>query len=136
MPRPPRCRRVAALPKSAGFRPQGARRPGAGIALGLDETEALRLADLEGLHHREAAARMRVSRPTFSRIVEVARKKVARALLEGRPLKLVSGGERGPRSARIYCPGCRSAWRPAALLRKAGSCPRCRKQRGRAGNRA
>jgi hypothetical protein len=96
------------------------------IALALDEMEALRLADLEGLHHKEAAARMRISRPTFSRIVEAARKKVAEALVEGKPLRLVGAGKAGPPGERIYCPGCRSAWGSSGLPRKADSCPRCR----------
>jgi predicted DNA-binding protein (UPF0251 family) len=56
--------------------------------LGLDEMEALRLADLEGLYHENAADRMKVSRATFGRILESARKKVARALLEGKALKI------------------------------------------------
>ena len=37
------------------------------VALSVDEFEALRLADLEGLYQDAAAARMGVSRPTFAR---------------------------------------------------------------------
>lgn len=58
--------------------------PGGLMVLTLDELEAIRLADLEGLGHEEAAQRMNVSRQTFGRIVEQARKKVAAALVNGR----------------------------------------------------
>lgn len=62
------------------------------VTLGLDEAEALRLADLEGLYQEAAARSMGVSRPTFGRIVEAARRKVADAVLNGKALRL-EGGE-------------------------------------------
>jgi predicted DNA-binding protein (UPF0251 family) len=52
-----------------------------GVRLSLDEFEAIRLADLEGLKQVDAAKLMHVSRPTFSRIVASARKKVADGLV-------------------------------------------------------
>ena len=64
----------------------------------LDEFESLRLADLEGLYQEEASARMKVSRSTFSRIVETARRKVADALVHGKVLGIEGGPvRRGPR---------------------------------------
>ena len=62
------------------------------IRLGLDEAEALRLADLEGLYQEAAARSMGVSRPTFGRILESARRKLADAVLNGKALRL-EGGE-------------------------------------------
>jgi predicted DNA-binding protein (UPF0251 family) len=56
--------------------------------LGLDELEAIRLADHEGLYHEEAAARMNISRPTFGRILNQARRKVAEAIIKGKALKI------------------------------------------------
>jgi len=56
------------------------------IGLGLDELEALRLADLEGLYQEEAAAQMNVSRQTFGRIINEARRKVAEAIINGKVL--------------------------------------------------
>jgi predicted DNA-binding protein (UPF0251 family) len=61
------------------------------IALNLDELEALRLADLECLYQEQAAEKMGVSRPTFARILESARKKVAEALVKGKGL-VIGGG--------------------------------------------
>jgi predicted DNA-binding protein (UPF0251 family) len=61
------------------------------VTLTLDEVEALRLADLNGLYQEEAAQQMKISRPTFSRIVESARQKVADALIHGKALRLEGG---------------------------------------------
>ncbi len=58
--------------------------------LGLDEFEALRLADLEGLYHADAAARMGVSRATFGRILANARRIVADALVGGKAIGIVT----------------------------------------------
>jgi len=61
------------------------------VVLTLDEFEALRLADLEGLYQEQAALRMEVSRPTFGRILEVAHRKVAEALVGGKALRIEGG---------------------------------------------
>jgi predicted DNA-binding protein (UPF0251 family) len=53
-----------------------------------DEIEALRLADLEGLYQADAACQMGISRQTFGKIVALARKKVATALIDGKALRL------------------------------------------------
>ena len=58
------------------------------VRLGLDEAEALRLADLEGLYQEAAARSMGVSRQTFGRIVEAARRKIADAVLNGKSLRI------------------------------------------------
>jgi predicted DNA-binding protein (UPF0251 family) len=61
------------------------------VTLTLDEVESLRLADLEGLYQEDAAQKMKVSRATFARIVEQARRKVAEALIHGKALRLEGG---------------------------------------------
>ncbi len=68
----------------------------------LDEFEALRLADLERLYHERAAEQMQVSRPTFSRIIDSARAKVADALVHGKALRI----EGGPVQADAGPPHC------------------------------
>ena len=60
------------------------------VVINEDEMEALRLADLEGLYHEEAAERMEVSRQTFGRIISAARKKTAEALLMGKAIRIGS----------------------------------------------
>lgn len=60
------------------------------VTLHLDEIESLRLADDEGIYHEEAASRMNISRATFGRILDGARRKVARAIINGYALKIES----------------------------------------------
>ena len=61
------------------------------VILTLDELESLRLADLNGLYQEQAAEKMKISRPTFSRVIEHARRKVADALIHGKALRLEGG---------------------------------------------
>jgi predicted DNA-binding protein (UPF0251 family) len=58
------------------------------ITLTKDEIEAIRLADFEEMYHQEAADEMQISRPTFSRILSNARKKIATALIEGKAIEI------------------------------------------------
>jgi len=89
MPRPFCKRIVSGNPRATYFKPAGIpMRFLEESILSLDEFEALRLADFEGLYQEDAAKKMGVSRPTFSRIVEMARKKVADALVNGKALKI------------------------------------------------
>lgn len=97
MPRPQCPRWVDFLPGVTYFKPAGIPlRELEEVTLTLDELEALRLADLLGLYQEEAAERMRVSRPTFGRIVESARRKVAEALVSGKALRVEGGPVLGP----------------------------------------
>ena len=92
MPRPSCCRTVHALPAACRFVPTGVLRCDLEeIVLSVDEFEALRLADLEGLYQDAAAGRMGISRQTFGRIIELARRKVAEALVQAKALKIEGG---------------------------------------------
>lgn len=75
----PRVRRF--LPSPQGF--------GDPVQLEHAEVEALRLVDLEGLSQEEAGERMGTSRGTVWRLLQSARKKVAEALTQGRPLIII-----------------------------------------------
>jgi len=92
MPRPCCLRHIGFTPNAGLFRPAGI--PVCAleqVTLTLDEVEALRLADLNGLYQEQAAREMEISRPTFSRIIEAARRKVADALIYGKALRLEGG---------------------------------------------
>jgi uncharacterized protein len=92
MPRPRQCRRVARLPNATYYKPRGVPlRTLEQVALTVDELEAIRLADLEGLYQEEAAQRMNVSRQTFGRIITEAHKKIADALVYGKALSIDGG---------------------------------------------
>ncbi len=91
MPRPRKCRRVCRLPENEGFQPLG---PGAAetpVILNVDEYEALRLIDLEDLSQEECGEYMGIARTTVQQIYGSARKKLARALVEGLPLRIAGG---------------------------------------------
>jgi predicted DNA-binding protein (UPF0251 family) len=60
--------------------------------LTLDEIEAIRLADLEGLEQEEAAQKMKISRVTFLRILHSVHQKIARSLILGKAIRM-EGGE-------------------------------------------
>ncbi len=61
------------------------------VFLTLDEFEAVRLACLEGLKQADAAKKMKVSRPTFSRIETSAHKKIADALVNIKVIRIEGG---------------------------------------------
>lgn len=91
MARPIKCRRVACDVTASYFKPQGIPLCELDeVRLELDELEALRLADAEGLYQADAAARMGISRQTFGNIIARAHKKVASALLQGKALRLAT----------------------------------------------
>lgn len=92
MPRPRRCRRVWSEPSINYFKPAGVRMTGlAETILTVDEFEAVRLKDHEGMDQKSAARRMGISQPTFQRIYESARKKIADALVNGKAMKIEGG---------------------------------------------
>jgi predicted DNA-binding protein (UPF0251 family) len=72
--------------------------------LELDELEALRLADLEGLYQEAAADHMGVSRPTFARILRRAREKVAWVLVQEQALLIGDGADVEHREDALPCP--------------------------------
>ena len=92
MPRPKCCRHIGAMPRKTFFQPEGAA-PSSfdAVLLTLDEYEAIRLADLEGLYQEQAASRMNVSRQTFGRIVEAAHRKLADVIVNGKALRIEGG---------------------------------------------
>jgi predicted DNA-binding protein (UPF0251 family) len=61
------------------------------IRLTVEEAEAIRLKDLEGLEQEEGAGKMNVSRPTFQRVLALARQKIADAILNGKAIRIEGG---------------------------------------------
>jgi uncharacterized protein len=90
--RPKKVRHVENLPYVSYFKPAGIPLKSLEeVTLAVEEIEALRLKDLEGLDQADAAARMNVSRPTFQRILVKARGKVAEALFHGKAVRIGGG---------------------------------------------
>lgn len=97
--------------------------------LKLEELEAIRLKDLEGLEQGECADRMEVSRPTFQRILLSAREKIADSLVNGKAIH-IEGGNFTQNICPVRCMDCGTEWRESfERLNSAGSgsyrCPEC-----------
>ena len=91
MGRPKKCRKVCQLPNTKEFLPVGTDDCTTAIVLTVDEFETLRLIDLQDLSQEECGANMQVARTTVQSIYGSARKKLAQALVEGRPIRIEGG---------------------------------------------
>jgi predicted DNA-binding protein (UPF0251 family) len=92
MPRPTKCRRVEFLPDVTYFKPAGIPlRDLEEVCMSVEEAEAIRLKDLEGLEQEQGAEKMNISRPTFQRVLASARQKIADALLNGKAIRIDGG---------------------------------------------
>ncbi len=89
MVRPRRGRRINFEPNTTYFKPQGIPlRQLEDVYLTLEELEALRLCDHEGMDQTTAAGKMKVSQSTLQRSLNSARSKVAEALTQGKAIKI------------------------------------------------
>lgn len=92
MVRPRRCRRIESHPNYTYFKPQGI--PLCELdenILTIDEFEAIRLKDLQGLDQEAAAQKMGISQPTLFRLINSGHKKLADALINGKAIKIEGG---------------------------------------------
>jgi predicted DNA-binding protein (UPF0251 family) len=125
MPRPQKERRVAVPPAFSDFKPTRVpKRLLTAVDLSLDEFEAIRLSDYAGLDHAAGADRMGVSRPTFTRLHEKARQKVAKFLVEGLNLS-IGGGSVHFNENLFRCDSCYKVF-PAPSDSGKSRCPFCK----------
>ena len=89
--RPKKYRIIKLDPKISQFSPRG--KPGRPdeVELKMDEFEALRLADYQGLSQKEAAKSMHISQQTFSRILKKARNLIAKGITSGSAIRIQGG---------------------------------------------
>ena len=127
MARPRNCRRVGFMPGSNYFKPRGIPLSMLEeVVLTVDEFEAVRLADLDGLYQEQAAEKMKVSRQTFGRIIEAAHKKVAEALVRGKALKIEGGEVEMAAMRKFKCDECQHSWELPYGTGRPGGCPSCK----------
>ena len=111
MPRQKKCRKVSFVPDNDYFYPVQDNKEE--VVMIVEELEAIRLSDLEGLEQGAAAEKMNVSRGTFQRIIKSARVKVADALVNGKGIKITGGhyeiacGNNKRKELCEKCKGCR-----------------------------
>lgn len=93
MVRPCKRRRIRGNPDCEFFKPAGIRKIELEeINLEIEEFEAIRLKDFEGLEQKECAKKMEISQPTFQRILVVARKKISDAIINGKAIRINKRG--------------------------------------------
>lgn len=126
MPRPQKNRNVQEPPKIQGMKPIGVpARFLESITLSIDEYEAIRLADYKGLEHEKAAEVMGVSRPTFTRLIEKARRKVAESIVDVKEL-IIEGGSFSFVNDLIRCLDCGEVSRFDNANFIPETCPSCK----------
>ena len=125
MARPCKCRCVCGNPRADYFRPRGVPILQAEkVVLTIDEFEAIRLADLEGLYQEDAAKKMNISRQTFGNIIESAHKKVADVLVNAKSLK-IEGGVVKMMQKQFLCYDCQNEWNVPYGTGRPAECPKC-----------
>ena len=90
MPRPQKSRRICCYPDYWSFAPDHDTANDT-VVMSLDEFETIRSIDYNGKTQEQCAADMNVARTTVTAIYDIARKKLAAALVEGRRI-VISGG--------------------------------------------
>jgi uncharacterized protein len=129
LPRPRKCRYVENPQPGKCFRvSQDTRIPRDATIIFLDEIEAIRLADTEGLTQEEAALRMEISRPTFARLINEAHRKIADAILSGK--SIVTEGddatiEESVEKRIFKCDDCDHEWGLDCGAGCPDKCPKC-----------
>ncbi len=128
MSKPKKNRYVKYPPFVAYFKPQGVPMYSLEqVSLHVEEYEALRLSDFQGMRHNEAASEMKVSRPTFTRIINSAHKKLADAITNGKAIR-VEGGNFILMDMRFFCEDCRNIWEIGNTDAIPENCPKCGSQ--------
>jgi uncharacterized protein len=130
VPKPKKQRYVDQPPSVAFFKPQGIPLfQLEQVVLAVEEFEAIRLVDYEGMHLEEAAQRLKVSRATCARVLDSAHKKVGTALTHGHAIR-IDGGSFVLGRNRFRCRECGSRWEieigEETVAEEPMACPKCR----------
>lgn len=91
------------------------------VVLLFEEFEAIRLSDYENLTQEEAAEKMNISRPTFTRLYDKARKSVAKAFVEGKAI-IIQGGTYITEDYWYKCQDCHET---IATIKPITQCRKC-----------
>lgn len=97
------------------------------ITMSIAEFEAMRLKHYINLTQKDAADKMNVSQPTFSRVLDSAHNKITKALIEGKQIRVVGGNIRFKTGFRGYgCLECDYEWQDEKASKdKKETCPKC-----------
>jgi len=128
MVRPKKNRVVAFEPEISYFKPRGIPLVDLEeVIMTVDEREAIRLSDLLDMSYEDAGKSMEVSRATFGRIIQRARKMVAEALINGKAINIEGGNYSIAGETRIFvCEKCENKWKEPCGTGKPEHCPSCK----------
>ena len=121
-------RKVSGIPSVTYFKPAGVGLTELEeVVLLVEEAEAIRLKDLDGLEQQECAEKMNISRSTFSRLLYIAHHKISDALLNGKAIR-IEGGTYEMETRRFRCIEGHEWGVPFATLISSSPeiCPDCR----------
>ena len=123
----PRClRRIENEPVISYFKPRGVPLSDLDVVLlSLEELEAARLVDLEGLNQEEAAQRMGISRRALWEDLQNARRKIVEALVQGKAIEIKGGHYTVTRASKCECFGCHEEWDVPSAADQPSHCPKC-----------
>ncbi len=123
----PRCpRRVQSEPAVSYFKPQGVPlKELEVIRLSLEELEAVRLSDLEGMNQEDAAQRIGISRRALWEDLQNARRKIVDALVSGKAIEIKGGNYALESRWRCICHECESEWEVPVGNDDQIRCPSC-----------
>ncbi len=101
--------------------------------LRIEELEAIRLKDIEGLEQEDCAYSMEISRQTFQRILNAAREKIADSLINGKAIR-IEGGNYTLNICPVECMDCGKHWNESyenfkKILNGEFNCPECNSKR-------
>lgn len=122
MVRPKRFRQILEEPQIRCFKPYSKEKISQikSIEITLDEFEAIRLRDYKSIKQNKAAKIMDISQPTFHRILNSGREKIAKALIEGQNIQ-IKGGILMPN--KYKCKTCLFEW--SSPEKEYEKCPEC-----------
>lgn len=102
MPRPRKSRKVCHFPQTLSFVPaEGSEKDP--VILTVDEYETIRLIDKEDFSQEQCGESMSVARTTVQQVYASARRKLALAIVDGRPLRIEGGDYRLCRGENERC---------------------------------
>lgn len=126
MPRPKNVRKVSNIPEISYFKPRGIPVTELEeVILSFEELEAIRLVDLEGLYQEQAADKMGVSRQTFGRIIDLAHKTIADAVINGKAIKIDGGSYVLGKTNKHKCRKCKNNFILTDRVENKNNCPKC-----------
>ena len=126
MPRPCKCRRIHGNPVANYFKPRGIPLSALEeVNLTIDEFEAIRLANWEGMYQEESAKKMNISRQTFGNIIDSAHRKIADSLVNAKALR-IKGGVVQMNERYFICYGCKNEWSLPYGTGRPQECPKCK----------